>query len=307
MENSSNIQKALENLEEYVRYMRELGVEYLDADLGGFGAQMKANEAAAAVPAKREKYVPKASEFVPEKKAETRGSRLNALPSLKNRKAEKVSPPKNSPAKPAVKTPEIPETETFRQVASFDNAASETIEDIRRDIGDCKRCALCKGRTQIVHSTGNFSARLMFVGEAPGADEDEQGKPFVGRAGKLLTKIIESIGLKREEVFIGNINRCRPPKNRTPLPDETATCRPFLLREIEVIKPDVIVVLGATAAHNLLQVKTPIGQLRGMFHDYFGVKVMPTFHPAYLLRDPHKKREVWEDMKKVRDLLNEAK
>ncbi|MBL8185824.1 MAG: uracil-DNA glycosylase [Blastocatellia bacterium] len=181
---------------------------------------------------------------------------------------------------------------------------ADTIGSIRAEIGDCTRCKLHSlGRKQIVHSTGNFQADLMFVGEAPGADEDEQGLPFVGRAGQLLTKIIESIGLRRENVCIGNINRCRPPGNRQPEPDETAACRPFILREIAVVRPKVIVVLGATAAHNLLEVKTPISKLRGHFHDYFGVKVMPTFHPAYLLRDPHKKREVWEDMKKVRDML----
>jgi DNA polymerase len=144
----------------------------------------------------------------------------------------------------------------------------------------------------------------MFVGEAPGADEDEQGVPFVGRAGKLLTQIIEAIGFKREDVFIGNINRCRPPGNRAPELAEAAVCKPFLFREIAVVKPKVIVVLGATAAQNLLETKVPIGKLRGQFHDYLGVKVMPTFHPAYLLRDPHKKREVWEDMKMVRDHLN---
>ncbi len=181
---------------------------------------------------------------------------------------------------------------------------TDTIESIRAEIGDCTRCKLSQlGRTQIVHTTGNFQTDLMFVGEAPGADEDQQGFPFVGRAGKLLTDIIVAMGFQREQVCIGNINRCRPPENRKPEPDETAACRPFILREIAVIKPKVIVVLGATAAHNLLQVSTPISKLRGNFQDYFGVKVMPTFHPAYLLRDPHKKKEVWEDMKKVRDYL----
>ncbi|MBK8150570.1 MAG: uracil-DNA glycosylase [Acidobacteria bacterium] len=179
------------------------------------------------------------------------------------------------------------------------------MEAIRADIGDCKRCALCAGRTNIAHSTGSFSAELMFVGEAPGADEDAQGAPFVGRAGQLLTKIIEAIGIKREEVFIGNINRCRPPGNRAPLPDETAACKPFLLREIAVVRPKVIVVLGNTAMKNLLDSREGITKIRGIFQDYYGVKVMPTFHPAYLLRDPSKKREVWDDMKKVRDYLNE--
>jgi DNA polymerase len=156
----------------------------------------------------------------------------------------------------------------------------------------------------VVNSVGNFNADLMFVGEAPGADEDQQGEPFVGKAGQLLTDIIEKgLQIARKDVFIGNINRCRPPGNRAPEPDESVVCKPFLQREIAVVRPRVIVVLGATAAQNLLETKVPISKLRGHFHDYLGTKVMPTFHPAYLLRDPHKKREVWEDMKMVRDYL----
>ena len=182
--------------------------------------------------------------------------------------------------------------------------SNETIEEIRLDIGNCTRCPLHEGRTKIVHSTGNFNADLMFVGEAPGADEDASGLPFVGRAGQLLTKIIEGIGMKREDVLIGNINRCRPPANRQPTLPEAHTCRPFLMREIAVVRPKIIVVMGNTAMKNLLDTKEGITKLRGEFQDYFGVKVMPTFHPAYLLRDPRKKREVWEDMKKVRDFLN---
>ena len=181
--------------------------------------------------------------------------------------------------------------------------SSETFEDIHADIGNCVRCPLYEGRTHIVHTEGNRSARLMFIGEAPGADEDAQARPFVGRAGQLLTKIIESIGFKREEVLIGNVNRCRPPANRAPTPEEASTCKPFLLREIAAVGPEVIVVLGNTATHNLLEVKQGITRLRGQFHDYHGVKVMPTFHPAYLLRDPSKKKETWEDLKKVRDYL----
>lgn len=183
---------------------------------------------------------------------------------------------------------------------------TETIEQIRVDIGPaCKRCKLHTfGRKQVVNSVGNFNADLMFVGEAPGADEDIQGEPFVGKAGQLLTDIIEKgLQMPRKDVFIGNINRCRPPGNRAPEPDESAACKPFLFREIAVVRPRVIVVLGATAAQNLLETKVPISRLRGHFHDHLGVKVMPTFHPAYLLRDPHKKREVWEDMKMVRDYL----
>ena len=144
----------------------------------------------------------------------------------------------------------------------------------------------------------------MFVGEAPGADEDAQARPFVGKAGQLLTKIIEAIGLKRDEVLIGNVNRCRPPGNRPPTPEEASMCKPYLLREIAIVKPEVIVVLGNTAMHNWLETREGITKLRGKFRDYKGIKVMPTFHPAYLLRDPSKKRETWDDLKMVRDYLD---
>lgn len=182
--------------------------------------------------------------------------------------------------------------------------SSESLEGIWADVGDCTRCPLHQGRTNIVHTEGNRHARLMFVGEAPGADEDAQARPFVGRAGQLLTKIIEAIGLKREEVLIGNVNRCRPPGNRPPTPEEASMCKPFLLREIAVVQPEVIVVLGNTAMRNLLDIKQGITKVRGEFQDYHGVKVMPTFHPAYLLRDPSKKKETWADLKKVRDYLD---
>ena len=183
-------------------------------------------------------------------------------------------------------------------------ASAETFELIHAEIGDCIRCPLHQQRTQVVHTEGNRKARLMFVGEAPGADEDAQARPFVGRAGQLLTKIIEAIGLKREEVLIGNVNRCRPPGNRAPTTEEASICKPFLLREIAVVQPEVIVVLGNTAMKNLLDTREGITKLRGRFQDYQGIKVMPTFHPAYLLRDPSKKRETWEDLKKVRDYLD---
>jgi DNA polymerase len=182
--------------------------------------------------------------------------------------------------------------------------SSESFEEIWADVGDCTRCPLHQGRTNIVHTDGNRRARLMFVGEAPGADEDAQSRPFVGRAGQLLTKIIEAIGFKREEVLIGNVNRCRPPSNRPPTPEEASMCKPFLLREIAVVQPEVIVVLGNTAMRNLLDIRQGITKVRGEFQDYHGVKVMPTFHPAYLLRDPSKKKETWEDLKKVRDYLD---
>ena len=182
--------------------------------------------------------------------------------------------------------------------------SNESFEQIHTEIGECVRCPLHQQRTHVVHTEGNRKARLMFVGEAPGADEDTQARPFVGRAGQLLTKIIEAIGLKREEVLIGNVNRCRPPGNRPPTPEEAAMCKPYILREIAIVRPEVIVVLGNTAMHNLLENREGITKLRGKFQDYKGIKVMPTFHPAYLLRDPSKKRETWEDLKKVRDYLD---
>lgn len=184
---------------------------------------------------------------------------------------------------------------------------AETFEAIHEEIGNCVRCPLHAGRTHVVHTEGNREARLMFVGEAPGADEDAQARPFVGRAGQLLTKIIEAIGFKREEVLIGNVNRCRPPGNRPPTAEEAMMCKPFLLREIASVQPEVIVVLGNTATRNLLETKEGITKLRGRFQDYKGVPVMPTFHPAYLLRDPSKKRETWDDLKKVRDFLDNKK
>ena len=184
-------------------------------------------------------------------------------------------------------------------------APSETLAAIRTDIGDCVRCKLHGlGRQQIVFGVGNPNARLMFVGEAPGADEDVRGEPFVGRAGQLLTKIIQSIGFERSDVYIANVIKCRPPSNRNPEPDEVASCQPFLLRQIDTIRPRIIVALGTFAAQALLNTVAPISKMRGQVHDFRGgAKLIPTFHPAFLLRSPDRKRDVWEDMKKVRALL----
>ena len=224
---------------------------------------------------------------------------------------ERAEMPKRKPVRTPDPVPPPPQETLFGEIKPKDELSlpreGETFADIHMDVGECLRCPLHKSRTKIVHSEGNAKARLMFVGEAPGADEDASGRPFVGRAGQLLNKIIEAIGLKREDVFIGNVNRCRPPQNRTPTHEEAATCKPFLLREIAILRPDVIVVLGNTAMKNLLDTKEGITKLRGHFMDYKGIKVMPTFHPAYLLRDPSKKRETWEDMKKVREYLNKTK
>jgi uracil-DNA glycosylase family 4 len=321
----------LADVREHLIYAKELGVELLDVGPGmdvtsegvaivAASVQPDALPANAAVP----KELPDVPVEVPVSVPKTsvrKPSKLAGLPSLSkiptmsgkaastaNEIHDLNSASQTSEAtrelKPAKAEPSA--AEALFGIGKELPKTGETIDDIRADIGDCTRCPLYTGRTQVVHSTGNLQAELMFVGEAPGADEDAQGFPFVGRAGQLLTKIIESIGFKREDVFIGNINRCRPPGNRQPTLPEAHTCRPFLLREIAVVRPKVIVVMGNTAMHNLLDTKVGITKMRGNFQDYFGVKVMPTFHPAFLLRDPHKKREVWEDMKKVRDYLKSA-
>jgi DNA polymerase len=264
--------------------------------------------------------VPKTSaeNTTPPRRSILESTKLSRLPSLPKRTSNlpsfSTSPKPNQESFKEEKMPkqkttaaENIEQSLFADMTQTLPESTETIEEIRADIGNCIRCPLHEGRTKIVHTTGNFQADLLFIGEAPGANEDAEGKPFVGRAGQLLNKIIEAIGLKREDVLVGNVNRCRPPQNRTPTLLEAETCKPFLLREIAVVRPKVVVVLGNTATQNLLNTKTGITKLRGEFQDYFGIKVMPTFHPAYLLRDPSKKRETWEDMKKVRDYLNSLK
>lgn len=177
---------------------------------------------------------------------------------------------------------------------------ANTLEELRAAIGDCQRCTLCSGRTHIVFGVGNPRAKLMFVGEGPGRDEDLQGEPFVGRAGQLLTDIItKGIGIKREDVYICNVVKCRPPENRNPEPDEVAACEPFLKKQIDLVRPEIIVGLGKFAVQTLLKTNVAISKLRGNWHSYHGIKLMPTFHPAYLLRNPADKKLVWDDIKQV--------
>ena len=184
------------------------------------------------------------------------------------------------------------------------SSAADDLKELRNLIGDCQRCKLCKERTNIVFGTGDPDAKLVFVGEGPGYDEDQKGEPFVGKAGQLLTKIIEAMNLTREKVYICNIIKCRPPGNRNPAPDEIKACFPFLERQLDAIRPDFICALGTFAAQTLLDSDEPISKMRGRLYDYRGMKVMPTYHPAYLLRNPEKKRDVWEDMKKLISLMN---
>jgi uracil-DNA glycosylase len=190
----------------------------------------------------------------------------------------------------------------------FARSAADVLAAIKADIGpDCSRCKLhTLGRKQVVFGVGNPNADLMFVGEAPGGDEDIQGIPFVGRAGQLLTKMIAAIQMDREDVYIANVIKCRPPGNRNPEPDEIATCEPFLFQQIDAIRPKVIVALGAFAAKTLLRTEEPISRLRGRVYDFRGARLIPTFHPSFLLRSPDRKRDAWEDLKKARALLTAA-
>jgi DNA polymerase len=184
--------------------------------------------------------------------------------------------------------------------AALSSDPVSALRQIREDIGDCTRCRLHKqGRKQIVFGVGNPRADLMFIGEAPGADEDIQGEPFVGRAGQLLTNMIKAMGLSREDVYIANIIKCRPPNNRTPERDECQTCSPFLMRQIEVVAPKAIVALGAVAAKTLLAINAPMSELRGRWYDFRGTKLAVTYHPAFLLRDPRQKKETWKDLQMV--------
>lgn len=202
-------------------------------------------------------------------------------------------------------TPDTPATGVMPAV-DLTLPADERLRRIRDEMGDCVRCRLHAGRTNLVFGVGSPEALVMFIGEGPGAEEDEQGEPFVGRAGQLLTQIIKAMGYAREQVYIANVVKCRPPGNRNPEPDEIAACSPFLRAQIAAIRPRVIVALGKFAAQTLLRTDTPISRLRGRFHQLDGVPVMPTFHPSYLLRNQAAKREVWEDMKQVMTLLAEA-
>ncbi len=196
----------------------------------------------------------------------------------------------------------------FEPALSAEASGGETsaLEAVREAMADCRRCPLGALCHNLVFGEGNPRAELLFVGEAPGADEDAQGRPFVGRAGQLLTKIIVAMGLKREEVYICNILKCRPPGNRNPLPDEITACEPFLIRQIEAIRPRVICALGSFAAHTLLKSEAPITALRGRFHAYQGIPLMPTYHPAYLLRNAGAKKQVWEDVQAIMKRLHEG-
>jgi len=203
-----------------------------------------------------------------------------------------LPPPPGEPARPVMAKPAKP-------TAALELPSTLSLEEIRQALGDCRRCKLWKTRTHLVFGTGNPQARLMFIGEAPGAEEDQQGEPFVGAAGQLLNRLLDRLGLQRAEVYITNVAKCRPPNNRNPDAEEIAACRPFLVQQIQAIRPRVIVTLGAVATHALLEAKVPLNRLRGRWQVFQNIPVMPTFHPSYLLRVPQERQKTWEDMQKV--------
>jgi len=204
-----------------------------------------------------------------------------------------------APVKPAPAVSILPVLNAPSLFDAADRVDNDTLERIREDLGDCTRCRLHKQRNNIVFGVGNARAELVFVGEGPGHDEDVQGLPFVGRAGKLLTQMIEAMGLQREDVYICNVVKCRPPENRKPEDDEVATCSPYLYRQLEVIAPKAIVCLGGVAAQALLKTKDPVSRYRGQWFEFRNAKLLTTYHPAYLLRNPNAKGEVWKDLQKV--------
>ncbi len=287
MTSQEELQSLLAQATEHLRYYRELGITHIGEDLVGAAAQTPV------VPAPAAQIEPLII-APPSAPASPEISEQSTMPKEKT---------------PAASTPLFGETLVAPDASAFPELQipDDSIEKIRADLGDCKRCKLWSTRTNIVFGEGDPHTKLMIVGEAPGADEDASGRPFVGRAGQLLTKMLEAIQFKREDVYIANILKSRPPDNRNPEADETRACIPFLYRQIAVIRPKLIVTLGNPSTQGLLDTKVGITKLRGTFQNYpriEGIKVMPTFHPAYLLRSPDKKREAWEDLKKVRAFMN---
>ncbi|HVC44323.1 MAG TPA: uracil-DNA glycosylase [Candidatus Binataceae bacterium] len=283
----------LASLRDYVEQLREEGLEGLPASAQA-AAPASAIAAASGAPSTLRA---RAAVYA----AGPRGTSITAAVASASASSASPAPERASPAA-AAGSPTAAPADLFYLYPGLEKTAD--LPALREFIGECTRCKLAPLRTNIVFGTGNPHAELMFVGEAPGADEDARGEPFVGRAGQLLTDIIErGMGLTRAEVYICNVIKCRPPENRNPEPDEVAACEPFLLRQIDLVRPRAIVGLGSFAVQALLKLKTPISKLRGNWHEVRGIKMMPTFHPAYLLRNPSEKRAVWADIQEVMRLL----
>ncbi len=270
-----------QQLREWIEFYRELGVEE-------FYVRRSVLPQESAAPAPRAEDASAAPPAASAPSDVTRGMAPSVLPTLR------------------AAGPELRALSLF-EAPPAERRAGESLEDIRRDLGDCHRCRLAEGRKNIVFGEGNPRAELVFVGEGPGADEDEQGLPFVGRAGQLLNRMIQWIGMRREDVYICNVVKCRPPGNRTPLPDEIETCSPFLFRQLEAIRPRLICCLGAPAVRTVLGVKEGITKIRGRFYDYGSAQVLATVHPAYILRNPREEKLLREDFEKIRDFLAAAR
>ena len=264
-----------QKIKERLRYYEDLGIRLFYRDR---------------IPAAATNFVSTASTVLP-----TRSLQENSLP----KPFAKPLSPKAAAIAPAPRIAPVVAPSGPTLFESVDKIKDDTLLKIREELGDCTRCKLHKGRNKIVFGDGSPKAELVFIGEGPGADEDQQGIPFVGRAGKLLTQMIEAMGMQRKDVYICNVVKCRPPENRAPEPDEVGTCSPYLLRQIDVIRPKVIVCLGAVAAKTLLETTRGISQFRGQWLEWRGRKLIATYHPAYLLRNPNAKGEVWKDLQKV--------
>ncbi len=270
-----------QRLREWIEFYRELGV-------GEFYARRPALPLESAAPVPRPEGASAAAPVASAPSEATRGMMPSAVPTTRAAAPE-------------------PRALSLFEAPPAERRAGESLDDIRRDLGDCHRCRLAEGRKKIVFGEGNPRAELVFVGEGPGADEDEQGLPFVGRAGQLLNRMIQWIGMRREDVYICNVVKCRPPGNRTPLPDEIETCSPFLFRQLEAIRPRLICCLGAPAVRTVLGVKEGITKIRGRLYDYGSAKALATVHPAYILRNPREEKLLREDFEKIRDFLAAAR
>lgn len=304
MDARAELREIIRQATEHLRYCSELGLTHIGEEFQPISDRMRVVPEEELLMTRLDQAVAQLASTeespAPSFQASTEEAAIVFSPSISlPQPVSTMTTKKEAPATPSL----FGEPETTQPEAPPTN---ETLEDIRRDLGECQRCKLWTTRTKIVFGEGSTQAPLIFVGEAPGADEDATGRPFIGRAGQLLTKMIEAIDLKREDVYIANVLKSRPPGNRNPEADEVRACIPFLFRQIVTIHPKLIVALGNPAMQALLGTKTGITKMRGEFQPYPrlpGIWVMPTFHPAYLLRSPDKKREAWEDLKKIRAFL----
>ncbi len=290
-----------EKISERLHFYEDLGVRLFYKQRGDLQFQ------SAATPATETLATPPIQQISYEEAALPKSTRKPESPKAAQA-APRTAPAPSAPSRPALMPNVLPVPAGPSLFESFDRVPDDTLLKIRSDLGECTRCKLHRTRHKIVFGDGNPKAELVFVGEGPGHDEDMQGLPFVGRAGKLLTQMIEAMGLQRKDVYICNVVKCRPPENRAPEKDEVAECSPFLLRQIDTIAPKVIVCLGSTAAQTVLETNRGISQFRGQWLEFRGRKLMATYHPAYLLRNPSAKSEVWKDLQKVMAVLGlEAK